>query len=88
MRKVWKYSFDVTDTVRIKLPKGAEIIKVRGNGYAGLLWCLVDPDAPLEEREFIVVGTGVEFDTSGLWHIGTLFCAELVWHIFERVSDE
>jgi hypothetical protein len=43
---------------------------------------MVDTNAPLEERRFVVVGTGHELHYN-MVHVGTVFENPYVWHIME-----
>jgi len=54
------------------MPKGAEILSVCAIYSRPYVWALVDPQAPLEDRYFLIVPTGVEFDPCGLKYIGTV----------------
>lgn len=87
MSVVWKY--DLPDRVtRRQMPAGAKPIHVAEQHGMIRLWAIVEPDNPPEERGFIVVGTGHEFDPAGLQLIGSLLTpgGTFVFHVFERVS--
>lgn len=50
--RIWKYQMPVAEQFTMKLPEGAEIIRMDGeNGYLWL-WAVVNTEAPLEERTF------------------------------------
>ena len=50
--RIWKYQMPVAEQFEMKLPKGAEIIRMAGeNGYLWL-WAVVDTSAPDEVRKF------------------------------------
>jgi len=84
---IWKFSFDVSNEVNIEMPKGARIICVADQNTVPCIWAIVNPDNPMELRNFFIRGTGSllgEADPSG--YIGTFqqLNAALVWHLFEK----
>lgn len=62
--KIFKYPlFYYTEPELIKLPKGAKILQAgiqEENDPKTVFWALVDPEAELEERTFILASTGGE----------------------------
>lgn len=80
---IWKYVMPHTLGRPIEMPKGAQVLHVALQGATAHIWVLVDPEAPREERNFVVVGTGWNFDSAGHRYIGTWFENWLVWHLFE-----
>lgn len=83
MKSVWK--FKLHPYARNMLPVGAKPLSVHAQGSDLCLWALVDTDAPLEDREFVIVGTGHElYDHAGAF-IGSALLAggEFVLHVFE-----
>lgn len=99
MKKVYKYQLQPgIGTEKIEIPKGAKILSFQGQqiintvtkhafGYL-YIWCLVDENQPKETREFVMVGTGFEFDSSKLTYIGTAQEGLYVWHLFEVKQDD
>jgi hypothetical protein len=84
--RVWKFTFDVNDTVHIQMPEGAKILHVGTTveGLRILVWALVNPKAPMEDRVFFVRGTDHEVEET-LKHIGSCRAdgpGQLVWHVF------
>lgn len=66
------------------MPLGAEIVTVGLQGDSMYLWALVDPDEKREEVIKIkVIGTGHDFEPSGLKYLGTAFQGAWVWHVYE-----
>ncbi len=86
MQTIWKFQFNTTDEVNIKMPLGAEILTVQmQNGYP-CLWAVVNPKNSLVDRNFSIHGTGHPLPMRGVGnYIGTYQQAEgaLVWHLFE-----
>lgn len=87
--KVFKYPLTGVRSA-IELPEGAQVLCVKpqqNDAEVGVyLWALVDPDAPLEERTFEVVGTGIPLESKAADYVGSLTlptALPLVLHIFE-----
>jgi len=89
-RVIFKYQMPVLEQFTMKLPAGAEIIRMEDHGGMFWLWAVVDTNAPDEERYFHAFKTGAKIpDGLNLRYVG--FCAvfvqmELGLYIFERVS--
>jgi len=90
-RTIWKYTVPAIHRSGhscLPMPRGAKVLSVQVQGTAPVLWAMVDPDAPKEERFFQIVGTGWDFDPTGFDFVGTFQCdgGGLVFHLFERVQ--
>lgn len=89
-RVIFKYQMPVLEQFTMKLPAGAEIIRMQDQG--GMFWCwaVVNTHAPDEERRFRAFKTGAVIpDDLALRYVG--FCAvfvqmELGLYIFEEVQ--
>jgi hypothetical protein len=66
------------------MPQGSTVVQVGIQHGLYCIWATVDTDAPVEERFFVVVGTGSEL-TNNMVHVGTVFENPFVWHIMELV---
>ena len=91
MKEIWRYQFDITDTVEIKMPAGAEIISVQTKGARSTpcMWAIVEPRANKETRTFKVFGTGHPIpDDLALKFLDTFQVEHLVlvFHVFELVQ--
>lgn len=93
MKIIYKYSLSAildghTDT--IVLPSDAELLHVgTQNEQEPNLWALVDTDKKLEERKFVIYGTGHPIDsTDNLTYVGTfmLHKTTYVFHLFEKIE--
>ena len=82
MQRVHKYELPSPSTP-LNLPRGAVLLHVAPQRGRLCLWALVTPDAPLEMRHIVVVGTGQDLPDVPLTPIGTIFDGPLVWHAFE-----
>lgn len=89
-RVIFKYQMPVLERFTMKLPKGAQIIRVTDQGGMFWLWAVVSTDVPDEERNFVAVKTGANVPDGNLNYIG--FCAifvqqELGLYIFENMGE-
>lgn len=86
---IYKYQMPVLEHFTMKLPKGAEIIRMEDQGGMFWLWAIVDTEVEDEERSFYAFKCGGEIPRHlKLKYVG--FCAvhvqmELGLYIFEEV---
>lgn len=87
-KAIWKYEVPDTGEVTLSMPRGAMAMTVQVQRGTPVMWAMVDPLAPKVERHFRVIGTGWEFDTSGLLYVGTYQVSggDFVFHLFEVTS--
>jgi hypothetical protein len=78
MKTIYKYNLSQP----VHMPLGSTIVKVGIQNGQCCIWALVDTDAPVEERRFVVVGTGSEIDDN-MVYVGTMFEEPFVWHVME-----
>ncbi len=87
MKTVHKY--EITDwSCPVTMPVGAKIIHVADQYGAAMMWAVVDPSAPTENRHFRIAGTGGEIeDDIARNHVGTFLVngGAFVWHVFEVI---
>ena len=71
---------------KIKMPLGAEIIKLALQNDIPTIWAIVYPEEKeLEDVTFITRGTGHPIENSGsLFYIDTYFLDTLVYHVFKQ----
>lgn len=88
---IFKYQMPVLEQFTMKLPKGAQIIRMADQGGMFWLWAVVNTDVPDEERYFRAFKTGAKMPEGlTLSYVG--FCAvhvqmELGLYIFEEFFD-
>lgn len=85
---IYKYPIEITDTQKVELPLGAEILTAQMQGENLCLWAKVDEFyTGMEERTIEVFGTGHAMSDNARRYIGTtqMHGGELIWHVFERV---
>ena len=85
MKTVWKYDLYPAEYTDLLVPSGAQVLTAQTQGGKPQLWALVDPDAALEPRRFVVLGTGHTYSKPLGQYIGTfqLDGGVLVFHVFE-----
>jgi hypothetical protein len=89
-RVIFKYQMPVLEQFTMRLPKGAEIIRMQDQGGMFWLWAMVRTDVPDEERKFWAFKCGGKIpDDLNLRYVG--FCAvfvqqELGLYIFEEIA--
>jgi hypothetical protein len=91
MKTVWKYEIDLDQLKQHEGDDAAEFICHMPTGSAPLhvdvqngtpcLWALVDTERRLQQRTFLLVGTGHSINTDGR-HVGSFQLARFVGHIF------
>jgi hypothetical protein len=87
-RVIFKYQMPVLEQFTMKLPAGAEIVRMEDQGGMFWLWAVVDTNAPMEDRHMRAFKTGAKIpDGIKLRYLG--FCAvfvqmELGLYIFEE----
>ncbi len=84
---IFKYQFEVTDSMTVLMPEGAKILSVQVQRGVPCIWAEVDPTAPIVERNFEIRGTGHNVGQVGSF-IATfqLENGSLVFHIFDSVK--
>ncbi len=89
MLKVFKYTLagsrsSVNTILPIGLPPGAKVLHCDLQGTSFNLWALVDPhEQGVEERKFVIAGTGHYFINPADVYINTILDGAYVWHFFE-----
>lgn len=95
MITVYKYEFEIVDSVSFEMPEGAKPIYVDMQRLGTpAIWCQVDDSKGPEERKFRVVGTGNELcppeDIGNFVYVGSfqqlLPFATFIWHVYEDLT--
>lgn len=88
-KTIWKYQLPVLERFVLKLPEGAQIIRIDDQGGMLWAWAIVNTEAPLTERSFRAFKTGAQMpDDVLLQYVG---CAaihvqmELMLYFFEEL---
>lgn len=72
MKKIYKYQITNPDHIEFQIPRGAQILTVQMQIFP-TIWALVDSEADLVVRRFVLIMTGEEIISSTeLRYIGTV----------------
>lgn len=73
MKAIWKYELGLVGKQFLQMPHDARILTVQAQNGLPTLWAVVDPALTLlEERCFVIVSTGYNFEVRDLTYIGTV----------------
>lgn len=85
--RIWKYVLAIPGVeASHDLPAGSLIVHVgRDPVNPGMvaMWARVDRLKPTEQRRFIFLGTGDEYDSEKLDYLGSVISPPYAWHVFE-----
>ena len=87
---IYKYKLDNPNETRIIMPEATEILCVQMQFGSPVIWAMVDPDLPPQERVFEILGTGKAMEGNvNRKYIGTFQMGEgrLVFHVFEELKN-
>jgi hypothetical protein len=84
VRMIWKHTlcFSGGEQLVRTMPKGSIPVYFGMQGGAPTIWCECNPDASMEDRRFVVAGTGHPLAESGVY-IGSCQDGAFVWHAYE-----
>lgn len=96
MLKVFKYALEIdgedpaaTKETELEIPKGSQILSVELTAAGPALFVLVDEDAEVESRSFVIVANGVDLPegVDGMHYRGTAKVpGAFTWHVFELTT--
>lgn len=90
-RTIFKYQMPVQEEFTLRLPKGAEIIRVASMNGMFWLWAMVRTDVPDENRKFWAFKCGGKIpDRLSLRYVGlcTIFVQmDLDLYVFEEITN-
>lgn len=82
MEAVYKYPLALTDVQDVKMPEGARILSAQVQDGKICVWAVVNGDAPLVYRRFMIAGTGHQHVFSPWKFLDTVQTGPFVWHVF------
>lgn len=89
MITIWKYEIPILREFVLDMPKNAKILTCREQFDKPVLWACVDPKQELEQRKFLLIGTGHFFqDKFECNYIATFQLGEFVGHLFEDLKRD
>jgi len=86
MKTIWKFELTPNRLQAVPIPFGGQILTVQTKeDNAPLLWVLVDPDMPTQDRYFGIYTTNTAIPDDPGHYIGTFQILEgcLEFHVFE-----
>ena len=81
MKTVWKFPLTGVESI-ITMPAKAKIVSAAIKDKTMVLWAEVDTEAPLDDRTFVVKGTGHRLNDLE-FYVATIQDPPFVWHIYE-----
>jgi len=86
MKKIYKYSLEITDAQMIEMPEGAEVLTVQLQEEIPCIWAKVSPANKMVKYKVRIIGTGhaiYDDETLGKY-IGTYLIKgdRLVFHVW------
>ena len=88
MKRIYKYTLNIIDKQKIKMPYGSMILHVDMQNENLCLWAEVDTEAPQEEETFYVRGTGQPIPDDDAYYVGSAVGSVLVWHVYQYIGRE
>ena len=89
MKTIYRYEIPFpSDVTTVTMPKDAEIIHMQWWKNSLSIWAIVqDPEYGLEERYFVIYGTGHDMSDENEKFIGSFpYGSELIFHVFEKLN--
>lgn len=86
MKTIVKFELTANRLQAVPIPFGGQILTVQTKGdNAPLLWALVDPEMPPQERHLVIYTTNTAIPNDPGRYIGTFFIYDgaLEFHLFE-----
>ena len=87
MKRVFKYQLPILEEVELRLPIGAEVIRIDDLGGMIWLWAIIDDELKDETRKFYLYKTGGEMKDIPLKYLGcgaVFIQMELMLYVFEE----
>lgn len=82
---IYKYELKGMQPV-VELPVGAKIINFESQVGKLFIWCIIEKGSTLVENvQFNIIGTGIEFNDKHLEFIGTTQQSIFMWHLFKVI---
>jgi len=90
MKTIWKYSVPIYGVFELSMPEGAKILSTQMQRDEGVLWAIVDTEAKMNLRKFLIWTTGnpITHDLKDVVFIGTFQMDNglFVAHLFELIE--
>lgn len=84
---IYKYPLSLRASSELTMPAPGRIVHVAMQAGDPYVWAIVWPDCgETITRKLRIIGTGHEYDPTGLTHIATFQQPPFVWHVFEEMT--
>lgn len=86
MKTIWKYELTPNRLQSVSIPHNGQILAVKANANnVPMLWVLVDPEMPVQERRLGIFTTNTELPDNPGQYVGsfTLYEGSLEFHVFD-----
>ena len=81
---IYKYKLKIEIVQTIKMPANARILSIQAQGNELCLWAEVFAENQLDERTFLIRGTGQAFAKGSDVYLATVQVGGFYWHIYEE----
>jgi hypothetical protein len=83
--KIYKYKIENNGAT---IPADAKILTCQMQDHCLHVWALVDPETHVTAHyDFMIVGTGHDFEPKDWEYLSTIQDGPFVWHIWMRKND-
>jgi hypothetical protein len=92
VKAIYKYKLGMAEKASVQMPEGAHIIRIDGIDGFLYIWAVVDVEAPVVKREFVLFKTGAPMpgnilETHRYLGCGGIFVQmELMMYVWEAKS--
>lgn len=89
MKTIWKYELQANQIQTVSIPFGGQILSAHAKAdNAPIMWVLVDPDMPMQERSLGIYTTNTALPDNPGRYISsfTIYEGMLEFHLFEMES--
>ena len=82
---IWKYDLGNDGIIDIKIPKSGEVLCAKNQHDRICIWVKVNSENDVENRQFVVYGTGHPIDLPNLCYIDSvMFDKHVIVFVFNR----
>ena len=86
MTRIFKYKLEMVTKQTISMPVDAVVLCAQMQCSELYIWAIVDENESCIDWEFLIFGTGDEFNFNNMRYIGTVQQGIYVWHIFNLLK--
>jgi hypothetical protein len=83
---VWRFELPTDrNEFTLEIPRHGTLLDVQSQDGHGVLFALVNPDEPLEERAYLLVGSGIRI-SDRYDYMGTFVVDDAARHLFQTLA--